>query len=215
MAIDDKSIQTARMKVIGIGNFGCKILSQVMHNGLEGVDFIAIDGDAHDLALSKIPNSILVKENSGASEMDNYPWPVFKISEESCLAIKQAIADADVLLIVTGMGGGTGTSSAPIIAEIAKDSGALTIALVSRPFSFEGEHRVKLAEEGIRSLSTKVDTFIIIRTDSLQGLSGATWNVNRAFQELTIVLFKRCKRSAKQLSPLDYLGFPLLISTQS
>lgn len=182
MPTRNKTIGIAKMKVIGVGDVGCDIIDKIMRIGLTGVDFIAMNTDAQALALSEAPSRILLGEKLTAglgvrsdSELAS------KAAEESRHTIEEAVAGADMVLIIVGMGGGTGTGGIPIVAEVAKESEALTVALVTEPFSFEGEYRVKVAKDGIQKLSAKVDTLVIIRNDRLLELSDTKMSADHAF----------------------------------
>lgn len=191
MPTRNKAIGMAKMKVIGVGDVGCDIIDRIIRIGLTGVDFIAMNTDAKALALSEAPTHILLGEKLTAglgvginSEL------AFKAAEESRHMIEEAVAGADMALIIVGMGGGTGTGSVPIVAEVARESEALTVALVTEPFSFEGEHRVKVAKDGIQKLSAKVDTLVIIRNDRLLEPSDTKMSADHAFGIASDTLFQ-------------------------
>jgi cell division protein FtsZ len=179
------------MKVIGIGDAGCNIINQAIYKGLTGVDFININTDAQALALSEAPTRILLGEKLATGlGIGGDPELAFKAAEESRHTIEGAVLGADVVLIVAGMGGATGTGATPVVAEIAKESGSLTIALITEPFSFEGEHRVEVAKEGIQKLSTRVDTLVIIRNDLLLRSCDATKSVDDTFRMVNEILLR-------------------------
>jgi len=180
-----------RLKVIGIGDAGCNIINQMTYKRLTGADFVSINMDAQALALSEAPIRILLGEKftkdlgvGGNLEL------AFKAAEESRHAIESAVIGADVVLIVAGMGGATGTGATPVVAEVAKELGCLTIALVTEPFSFEGEERVEVAKAGIQKLNTRVDTLIIIRNDLLLKCCGTTKSVDDAFRAVNEILLR-------------------------
>jgi cell division protein FtsZ len=180
-----------RMKVIGIGDAGCNIINQTIYKGLIGVDFININTDAQTLALSEASTRILLGEKliTGLG-IGGDPKLAFKAAEESRHTIESAVLGADVVLIVAGMGGATGTGATPIVAEIAKESGSLTIALITEPFSFEGEHRVGVAKEGIHKLSTRVDTLVIVRNNLLLRSCDTTKSVDDIFGIVNEILLR-------------------------
>lgn len=191
MPISSKAKGVAKMKVVGIGHAGCGIINRMMSRGLTGVDFIAMDTDTQALALNKAPTRILLGEKLARGlGVSSDPEFAFKAAHESRHAIEEAIAGADVVLITVGMGGGTGTGSIPIVAEVARESDALTVALVTKPFSFEGQYRAKVAEDGIQKLSNKVDTLIIIQNDHLLELYDNKVSVDRAFEIANDTLFQ-------------------------
>jgi len=155
-----------KMKVIGVGDTGCNIVSQAINKGLTGVDFVTVNTGAQASALSEAPTRVLLGEKFAAG-LGSDPELAFRAAEESRHTIQGAVFGADVVVIVAGMGGATGTGATPVVAEVARESGSLTIALITEPFSFEGEHRVEVAKEGIQRLSTRVDTLVIIQSDLL------------------------------------------------
>jgi len=178
-----------RMKVIGIGDAGCNIINQMIYKGLTGVDFITINTDAQALALSEAPTRVLLGEKFEAG-LGGDPKLAFKAAEESRHTIENAVLGADLVLIVAGMGGATGTGVTPVVAEIAKESGSLTIAMITEPFSFEGEHRVEVAKEGIQRLSSRVDTLVIIRNDLLLKPCDTTKSVDDIFAMVNEILLR-------------------------
>ena len=181
--------EIGKMKVIGVGDAGCNIINQTIYKGLTGVDFITINADAQALALSEAPTRVLLGEKF-ATGLGGDPELAFKAAEESRHTIESAVFGADIVLIVAGMGGATGTGAAPVVAEIAKGSGSLTIALITEPFSFEGAHRVEVAKEGIQRLSTRVDTLIIIRNDLLLKSCDTTKSVDEIFRMVNEILLR-------------------------
>lgn len=158
----------ARIKVVGIGGSGCNVLNRMIDAGVRGVEFIAVNTDAQSLHHSKAKKKVHIGKNitrglgAGAD-----PEVGLKAAEEDSELIKEAIKGADMVFITCGKGGGTGTKASSVIASIAKEVGALTVAVVTRPFSFEGERRKRVAEEGLELLHDKVDTMITIPNDRL------------------------------------------------
>ncbi len=173
----------AKIKVIGLGGGGCNAVTRMVREGIRGVEFIAMNTDAQHLAVTESSVRIQLGERLtrglGAGGDHNVGA---KAAEESRDEIKQAVIGSDMVFIAAGMGGGTGTGSIPMVAQIAKQSGALTIAVVTRPFSFEGTHRSQVAEEGIMDLIDKVDTLVIIPNDRLLELVDAKASVDSAFK---------------------------------
>jgi cell division protein FtsZ len=172
----------AKIKVVGVGGAGCNAISRMVKAEIQGVDFIAMNTDAQALAFTEAPNRIQTGEKLtrglGCGGDNNVGS---KAAEESYDAIRQLLSNADMVFIAAGMGGGTGTGGAPIVADISKKNGALTIAVVTKPFSFEGAHRLKVAEEGIAKLIDKVDTLIIVPNDKLLDMVDNTTSVGNAF----------------------------------
>ena len=173
----------ARIKAIGIGGGGCNAITRMVREEIKGVDFIAMNTDGQALALAEAPTRIQLGEKltkglgaGGDHRIGN------KAAEESCNIIEDLVQGADMVFVAAGMGGGTGTGGIPVVAEVAKQSGALTIAVVTKPFTFEGMHRAQVAEEGLVDLSEKVDTLIIIPNDRLLQLCDAKTSVENAFR---------------------------------
>ncbi|MEQ8190692.1 MAG: cell division protein FtsZ [Candidatus Eremiobacterota bacterium] len=156
------------IKVIGVGGGGCNAVSRMIEMGVQGVEFIAINTDAQALDMCKadlkIQIGIKLTRGLGAGAK---PEIGLKAAEENKEDITNAIDGSDMVFITAGMGGGTGTGAVPLIAEIAKNIGALTVGVVTKPFGFELRHKMKLAEEGIAILEQKVDTLITIPNDRL------------------------------------------------
>lgn len=180
----------AKIKVVGLGGAGCNAITRMVREQIRGVEFIAMNTDAQHLAITEAPTRIQLGERItrclGAGGDPNIGR---KAAEESIDEMRQALIGADMVFITAGMGGGTGTGSAPVAASIAKQSGALTIAVVTRPFSFEGNHRNQNAEEGIKELLDKCDTLIIVPNDRLLDMVDQKTGVDGAFKLADEVLF--------------------------
>lgn len=166
--VDDKSVSPTVIKVIGAGGGGSNAVNRMIQAGVLNVEFIAANTDLQALNLSKAP----VKLGMGAKVTHGLgaggkPEVGEKAAQEDKEAIAQALKGADMVFITAGMGGGTGTGSAPVIAQIARDSGALTVGVVTRPFDFEGRVKARIAEEGIDKLRQAVDTLIVIPNQHL------------------------------------------------
>jgi cell division protein FtsZ len=179
----------ARIKVIGLGGGGCNAITRMVQEEIQGVEFIAMNTDAQAMALSEAPIRIQIGEKltrglgvGGDRALGQ------KAAEESRDELREVVSGSDMVFVTAGMGGGTGTGAAPVVADIAKQSGALTIAVVTKPFSFEGMHRCKVAEEGIVNLLGKVDTLIIIPNDRLLDLCDQKTGVDSAFKMADDVL---------------------------
>ena len=179
----------ARIKVIGCGGGGTNAVNRMIDAGLTGVEFIAMNTDIQVLDISAADYKLQLGENltRGLGAGGN-PEVGRSAAEESKSDIKKALEGADMVFITAGMGGGTGTGSAPVIAEIAKELGILTVAVVTKPFKFEGPRRSRLAEEGVDNLKDKVDTVIIIPNDRLLGVVEKRATLVEAFKEADDVL---------------------------
>ena len=173
----------AKIKVIGMGGAGCNAITRMVREQIRGVEFIAMNTDAAHLEITEAPVRIALGEKLtrglGAGGDHNIGR---RSAEETRDEIKQAIAGADMIFLAAGMGGGTGTGAISVVAEMAKQSGALTIATVTKPFAFEGSRRMQVAEEGISQLMSKVDTLIIVPNDRLLELSDNKTSVDGAFK---------------------------------
>ena len=173
----------AKIKVIGLGGGGCNAVTRMVQEEIRGVEFIAMNTDAQALAITEAPDRIQLGEKltKGLGVGGDHGLGQ-KAAEENRDDIKDIVSGADMVFITCGMGGGTGTGAAPTIAEIAKQGGALTIAVVTKPFAFEGNRRCQVADEGIVKLLTKVDTLIIIPNDRLLDLCDQKMGVDNAFK---------------------------------
>jgi cell division protein FtsZ len=179
----------ARIKVVGVGGGGTNAVNRMIDAGLSGVEFIAMNTDIQVLDISAADYKLQLGENltRGLGAGGN-PDVGRSAAEESKSDIKKAIEGADMVFITAGMGGGTGTGAAPVIADISKEIGALTVAVVTKPFKFEGPRRSRIAEEGVDNLRDKVDTVIVIPNDRLLGVVERKATLVEAFREADDVL---------------------------
>ncbi len=160
------------IKVVGVGGAGNNVVNRMIEAGVKGVDFIAVNTDKQDLNKSKADEKVQIGEKlTGGMGAGSKPEIGKKSAEESRAAIAKMLENTDMVFITAGMGGGTGTGAAPIIADIARETGALTVGVVTKPFKFEGNRRMSQAEQGIANLSDKVDSLIIIPNDRLKYVS--------------------------------------------
>jgi len=175
--------QLADIKVIGVGGGGNNAVNRMINAGLKGVEFISVNTDAQALNLSFSENKIQIgnKLTRGLGAGAN-PEVGQKAAEESRDELMQSLKGADMVFVTAGMGGGTGTGGAPIVAQVAKEVGALTVGVVTRPFSFEGKKRAGQAERGIQELKNKVDTLITIPNDRLLQVVDKHTSINEAFR---------------------------------
>jgi cell division protein FtsZ len=179
----------AQIKVIGVGGGGGNAVNRIIEAGLGGVEFIAVNTDAQVLTLSKARTRVRIgdKLTRGLGAGGN-PEIGKKAAEESSDELYEVLRGADLVFVTCGMGGGTGTGAAPVIAQVARELGALTIGVVTRPFSFEGARRMQSAEHGIEELKSKVDTLIVIPNDRLFQLIDKRAPFNEAFRMADDVL---------------------------
>jgi cell division protein FtsZ len=180
--------QNAKIEVIGVGGGGSNAVNRMINSDLEGVSFRVLNTDAQALLQSSAESRLQLGQNltRGLGAGGN-PSIGQKAAEESKEELQQALEGSDLVFIAAGMGGGTGTGAAPVVAEVAKQSGALTVGIVTKPFSFEGKRRMRQAEEGISRLAENVDTLIVIPNDRLKDvISGAP--LQEAFRNADDVL---------------------------
>ena len=157
------------IKVVGVGGGGNNVVNRMVKTGTKGVDFIAVNTDKQALAVSSATYKIQIGEKlTNGQGAGSDPEVGRKSAEENRTQISKALEDADMVFITAGMGGGTGTGAAPIVADIAKELGVLTVGVVTKPFRFEGMRRMKQAEGGITELRNKVDSLVIIPNDRLK-----------------------------------------------
>jgi len=178
-----------RIKAIGVGGGGCNALNRMVKAGIQGVEFIAANTDVQHLMLNEAPIRVqLGEKTTGGLGSGGDPVKGHRAAEESQEELRQLISGADMVFIAAGMGGGTGTGACPIIAELAKQSGALTIAVVTRPFDFEGVRRAQVAREGLSQLMAKLDTVIVIPNERLLSIVDERETVDNAFKMADEVL---------------------------
>ena len=172
-----------RIKVIGIGGGGSNAVDRMIVAGVGGVDFIAANTDAQALGRASAPAKLQLGENvTNGLGAGGDPAVGAKAAEESREIIREALDGAHMVFITTGMGGGTGTGGAPIIAEVSREMGALTVAVVTKPFGFERGRRMSIAEEGIETLRAQVDTLVTIPNDRLLGVVQKKVSIADAFK---------------------------------
>jgi cell division protein FtsZ len=191
---DEMASYHARIKVVGCGGSGGNAVNTMIHFGLEGVEFIAVNTDAQalnaNLAPVKIPIGGAVTKGLGAGAD---PERGRKAALEDVTRLKDAIAGADMVFVTAGMGGGTGTGAAPIIAQLAREEGALTVGVVTKPFIFEGRKRARHAEQGLAVLTEHVDTLITIPNEKLITIADDSLTFVDAFRKADEVLFQAIK----------------------
>lgn len=190
MLVKPRAGQPARIKVIGIGGGGGNSLNSMIDDGgIPGVEFIVVNTDSQALLHNKAPIKIQIGENlSKGLGSGGDPETGYKAAEESREKLKEEIAGADMVFITAGEGGGTGTGAAPIIAEIARETGALTVAVVTKPFDFEGAKRKIIADDGIQRLREKVDTLIIVPNQKILQIVDKKTPILEAFKKIDSVL---------------------------
>ena len=161
--------RVVKIKVIGVGGAGNNVINRMIEGGVGGVDFVVINTDKQDLNKSVCANKIQIGEKlTGGMGAGSKPEIGRKSAEESRAQIAKILENTDMVFITAGMGGGTGTGAAPIVADLAHEAGILTVGVVTKPFKFEGANRMRQAESGIAELGDKVDSLIIIPNDRLK-----------------------------------------------
>ena len=191
--------QIAKIKVIGVGGGGCNAVNRMIESGVGGVDFIVANTDLQVLNVSNAETKLQIGKNitEGLGAGAN-PEVGREAALESKKEIEESLAGADMIFVTCGLGGGTGTGAAPIVAEIAQEQGALTVAIVTKPFKFEGRKRMEQAEVGLEELKKHVDTIIVIPNDRLRDMIDRTTPIIEAFKEVDNVL----RRGVQSISDL-------------
>ena len=179
----------ACIRVAGVGGGGCNAVNRMIAEGISGVDFIAINTDNQALLLSDAPVRVRIGEKlTRGLGAGGHPEQGEKAAEESVDELHEVLKGADMVFITAGMGGGTGTGAAPVVARVAREQGALTIGVVTRPFLFEGSKRAADAEQGIEKLKEQVDTLIVIPNDRLLELTDKRMSLAESFNMADDVL---------------------------
>jgi cell division protein FtsZ len=179
----------AQIKVVGVGGGGSNAINRMIAEGLRGVDFIAVNTDSQALLMSNAPQRVRIGDKlTRGLGAGGDPEIGKKAAEESSDDLRDILSGADMVFVTCGMGGGTGTGAAPIIADLAKSNGALTIGVITKPFTFEGSRRRTLADEGLEQLKEKVDTLIIIPNDRLLEIVDKKTSITQAFRVADDVL---------------------------
>ena len=191
--------QIAKIKVIGVGGGGCNAVNRMIESGVGGVDFIVANTDLQVLNVSNAETKLQIGKSitDGLGAGAN-PEIGREAALESKSDIEEALQGADMVFVTCGLGGGTGTGAAPIVAEIAQSLGALTVAIVTKPFKFEGRKRMEQAEVGLEELKKHVDTIIVIPNDRLRDMIDRTTPIVEAFKEVDNVL----RRGVQSISDL-------------
>ncbi|MBQ6841508.1 MAG: cell division protein FtsZ [Bacilli bacterium] len=183
--------QIAKIKVIGVGGGGCNAVNRMIEEGVQSVDFYVVNTDLQVLNASLATNKIQIGKNiTGGRGAGANPEVGRAAALESKAELEEALQGADMIFVACGLGGGTGTGAAPIIAEIAQELGALTVGIVTKPFKFEGKRRMENALLGLEELRKSVDTLIVIPNDRLRDIIDKTTSFDDAFKEVDNVLHR-------------------------
>ncbi len=205
--LDDTEKQVANIKVIGVGGGGGNALNNMIEQNLTGVDFIAANTDAQVLAKSLAETRLQLGSHSTKGLGAGGKPEIGREAAESDRAhIKELLTETEMVFITAGMGGGTGTGAAPVIAEVAKEMGILTVGVVTKPFMFEGKRRMRLAEEGIEVLTQAVDTLITIPNQKLIGLAGKNTTMKDTFRMADDILFQAVRGISDMITKEGYIN---------
>ena len=190
LSVPEKPILKPKIVVFGVGGGGCNAVNNMIRSGLEGVDFVVANTDAQALSQSEAERCIQMGANrTQGLGAGSHPEVGFEAAEEVIGDISDAIHGAHMVFITAGMGGGTGTGAAPVVARLAKEMGALTVGVVTKPFMFEGNRRMMIAENGIDDMQQYVDTLLIIPNQNLFRVASEQTSLNDAFSMADRVLY--------------------------
>ncbi|MGC9121022.1 MAG: cell division protein FtsZ [Sulfurihydrogenibium sp.] len=194
MEINYDAKNPTKIKVFGVGGGGSNAVARMYQEGLQDVELYIVNTDLQHLNFLPVPNKIHIGESiSKGLGAGSKPEIGREAALESLDKIKEALEGADMVFIAAGLGGGTGTGASPVIAQAAKEMGILTVAVVTKPFSFEGKVRQKIAEEGLEQLKEKVDTYLVIHNDRLLQVAGKNVSFSQAFKLVDSILYKSVK----------------------
>src|SRR5690554_2145129 len=205
--VDSAPSSSAVIKVVGVGGGGGNAVNHMVESNIEGVEFICANTDAQ--ALKRVAAKTVIQlgdEITKGLEAGANPEVGRQAAMEDRERIAELLNGADMVFITAGMGGGTGTGGAPVVAEIAKELGILTVAVVTKPFRFEGKKRMRLAEEGIRELSQYVDSLITIPNDKLEAVLGRKIQLTEAFKTANNVLYNAVQGIAELITKPGMIG---------
>jgi cell division protein FtsZ len=205
--LEDTSAQSAKIKVIGVGGGGGNALNNMIDQQLRGVDFIVANTDAQAIEQSKAETRLQlgadITRGLGAGASPNVGREAAEVERER---LREFFLDTDMVFITAGMGGGTGTGAAPVIAEVAHEMGVLTVAVVTKPFNFEGKRRLRQAEAGIEELRKHVDTLITIPNQKLIGAVGKNTSMLEAFRKADDVLLQAVRGISELITHTGYMN---------
>ena len=205
--MDNENIAYNQIKVVGVGGGGGNAVNGMVESGIVGVEFLSINTDRQILENSKATHKIQIGEKvTGCMGAGGDPSVGRKAAEESRDVIADALRSTDMVFITAGMGGGTGTGAAPVVAEIARELGALTVGIVTKPFKFEGRKRMTQAEEGIKELEKHVDSLIVIPNERLKLLGDKSLSMKDAFGRANDVLWQGVKSISDTIKVPGYIN---------
>lgn len=205
--MDNDNIAYNQIKVVGVGGGGGNAVNSMVDAGVFGVEFLSINTDRQILENSKATHKIQIGEKvTGCMGAGGDPAVGRKAAEESRDIIADALRSTDMVFITAGMGGGTGTGAAPVVAEVARELGALTVGIVTKPFKFEGRKRMRQAEEGIKELQKHVDSLIVIPNERLKLLGDKSLSMKDAFGKANEVLWQGVKSISDTIKVPGYIN---------
>jgi cell division protein FtsZ len=206
--MSQKPSPPATIKVIGSGSGGSNAINHMINSGLSGVEFIAVNTDKQHLdEISKADNKLNIGfKHTGGRGAGGDPAKGAKAANEDHEMISESLGDSDMVFVTTGMGGGTGTGSIPIIARIAKEQGALVVGVVTTPFKVEGEEKEEIAEEGIKKLREEVDTLIIIPNENIFKMIDSKTSVRQALRYADDILYQAVKGIADLITQIGLIN---------
>ncbi len=205
--MDNENIAYNQIKVVGVGGGGGNAVNSMVESGIIGVEFLSINTDRQILENSKADHKIQIGEKvTGCMGAGGDPAVGKRAAEESRDIIADALRSTDMVFITAGMGGGTGTGAAPVVAEIARELGALTVGIVTKPFKFEGRKRMQQAEDGIRELEKHVDSLIVIPNERLKLLGDKSLSMRDAFGKANEVLWQGVKSISDTIKVPGYIN---------
>ncbi len=204
---DASAEQAAKIKVVGVGGAGGNAINGMIQAGLSGVEFIVINTDAQDLEKNLAPNKIQIGKSltKGLGAGANPEFGMRAIEEDKEIVVN-ALNGADMVFVTCGMGGGTGTGAAPVVAEVAKDLGALTVGIVTTPFMFEGPVRSRNAEKGIGVMRDRVDTMLVIPNERIFSIIDKKTSVVEAFQKVDSILMEATRSISDLINVHGYIN---------
>jgi cell division protein FtsZ len=204
---DNLAEQSAKIKVVGIGGAGGNALNGMIEAGLSGVEFISVNTDAQNLENNRAPSRLQIgKDLTKGLGAGANPEVGLRAAEEDKEAIINSLAGADMVFVTCGMGGGTGTGAAPVVAEIAKDLGALTVGIVTKPFTFEGSTRLINAERGIDEMRKCIDTLIVIPNDRVFSIIERNTPALSAFKVIDSILLEATRSISDLINNHGYIN---------
>jgi len=192
------NLNPTKIKVIGVGGAGCNAVSQMVEDGIEGVEVYAVNTDIQHLSMLPVPNKIQIGEKiTRGLGAGSQPEVGEQAALEDIDKIKEILQDADMVFIAAGMGGGTGTGAAPVIAQTAKDMGILTVAIVTMPFKFEGRKRHEIAKVGLEKIKQSTDAYIVVHNQKLLEMGLPDLKLSEAFKKVDEILSKAVRGITK------------------